>query len=455
MRALVEGFAPDAVALARHLAHRGDDVVLVGTGTAPAGASALRAAGVDVRGHTDLDTAPLPDPPADVAYLDVWTAETAPRAHRLRAAGVRLSCLSDLLLAEAAIPTLGVTGTAGKTTTASFTAQLLRSAGIDTHASTTARLGNLWATEELLDVLHPAAAGIAVIELTSSHLAFCSSSPSIAVVTSFWPDHLELHGSLAAYRRAKRTIVAHQSPADHVIVNLDDPEAVELVDDTPGRRWQVSARGEVDHGVALRRGEIVACAEGGQAPIAESPADLDAPRLTALLAACAAALAAGATTDAIGAAIPHLRAPSHRATIVGRRGETALVDDCMAATPAKAAATLARYPAGSVVLVAGGELESGSLPVHDTPEERALIADAALEAARAAKHVVLFGRAAGRLADALEERGCTPQRANGLDDAIRRGLAAASGAEAVVVSPMFPLAAEDRARVPGLLTRRE
>ena len=81
-----------------------------------------------------------------------------------------------------------------------------------------------------------------VLELTSSHLAFMSSSPDVAVVTSFWPDHLELHGSAAAYRAAKETIVRHQRPDGAVVVNADDPAALSFADLTPARRYAFSSR---------------------------------------------------------------------------------------------------------------------------------------------------------------------------------------------------------------------
>ena len=65
-----------------------------------------------------------------------------------------------------------------------------------------------------------------MLELTSSHLAFMATSPTIAAVTCFWPDHLELHGSLAAYREAKEAIVRHQRPSDRLVLDTTD-EAVE------------------------------------------------------------------------------------------------------------------------------------------------------------------------------------------------------------------------------------
>jgi UDP-N-acetylmuramoylalanine-D-glutamate ligase len=171
------------------------------------------------------------------------------------------------------------------------------------------------------------------------------------------------------------------------------------------------------------------------------PPHLDAARLQALLAAAATALAAGALPETLRAPTP----PPYRAAHVGRLGETELIDDGMAATPAKTASALHEYPDASVVLVAGGELESAGLAVHASREERALLEDACAEARRVARLVVLFGPAAARLARSFD-RGSTARAAT-LDEAIGLASAHAEGAKVLVVSPMFPLQLADRERI--------
>ena len=76
----------------------------------------------------------------------------------------------------------------------------------------------------------------------------------------------------------------------------------------------------------------------------------------------------------------------------------------MAATPSKGAATLARYPAGSIVLIAGGLNDAGGGTVHATPAELALLEQACDVVARVARVVVLFGEAGPRLAPLLARR---------------------------------------------------
>jgi UDP-N-acetylmuramoylalanine--D-glutamate ligase len=433
-RVLVEGFDRDAVVLARTFAREGRRVTLAGTGDASQQGLELRAAGVVVRARASLDTEPGS---YDEAFLDVWTPEVAPRVALLRESDCIVRCLADFVLERSPVPTIGVTGTAGKTTTAAFLAYLLRSAGVTVHTSTTARAANLWPTAELVP---PPSDGVVLMELTSSHLCFTTRSPTIAVITCFWPDHLELHGSLQRYRAAKEAIVRRQGAADVVVVNEDDAVAAAIASLSPGHRFGFSTAGEVAEGAFLHRRTMVLRDAAGDRSF-KLPPRLDPPRLQALLAAAATALAAGVLPEKL----PAPETPPYRATRVGLLGDTELIDDGMAATPAKTASALQEYPDASVVLVAGGELESAGLPVHASREEQALLEDACAEARRVARLVVLFGPAAQRLAPFFDRR--RTLRVATLDEAIVLASSRAEGARVLVVSPMFPLPLADRERI--------
>ena len=433
-RVLVEGFDRDAVALARTFAREGHRVTLAGPGDASQQALELRASGVVVRARASLDSDPGTH---DEAFLDVWTPEIAPRVALLRERGTVVRCLADLVLERAAVPTVGVTGTAGKTTTTAFLAYLLRSAGVTVHTSTTARAANLWPTAELVP---PPTDGAVLMELTSSHLCYTTQSPTVAVVTCFWPDHLELHGSLERYRAAKEAIVRSQGPTDIVVANADDEDAAAIASLSPGLQFAFSMTSEVDAGAFLR-GDVVLLRDATGERSFRLPQSLDAPRLQALLAAAATAVAVGALPEALG--VPE--APPYRATRVGRLGATELIDDGMATTPTKAASALHEYADGSVVLVAGGELESAGLAVHASREEQALLEQACAEARRVASLVVLFGPAASRLARFFDRR--RTLRASTLDAAIALASTPAEGASVLVVSPLCPLPPADRERI--------
>ena len=443
---LVEGFDADALALGRFLVGEGHDVRLAGAGDAPAEATALHGRGIRVEARANLDEDPGA---ADVAYLDVWTPETAPRVQRLRAQGTRVSCLGDLLLERWQGPTVGITGTAGKTSTTSLVAEILRTAGIEIAMSSGARSGNLWPTADLLDRLErgdSATRPLLLLELTSSHLAFMRSSPTIAAVISFWPDHLELHGDLAHYRAAKETIVRHQSAADTVVVNADDASAG-FASITPAGLVEFSLRRKVEHGAYLdpSRG-VVLVDSSGETTV--GPIHTQTAHPGNAVAAAAIAAAAGVEPSAIAHGIGMAAALPWRAQRQGTLAGIPVVDDGMAATPLKTLALLTAYSDHSIILIAGGLNDAGGGPVHATPEEHAQLERACDEIARTARSVIVFGEGGARLAALLEQRSVDPQTVADLAEAVAVAAARAARSPdvtAVVFSPLFPLAPEQRA----------
>lgn len=105
---------------------------------------------------------------------------------------------------------IGITGTKGKSTTTSLIAAILKEAGKDVHI-----VGNIGdpAIGHLQQIKEST---IVVQEMSSYQLMDAKTSPDIAVVTSFFPEHLDYHGTLEAYREAKGNITKFQSADDTV-----------------------------------------------------------------------------------------------------------------------------------------------------------------------------------------------------------------------------------------------
>ena len=64
-----------------------------------------------------------------VLVVDEWTPEGAPHVLAARAAGAEVTCLAELVLRRSAVPVVGITGTAGKTTACHRLAAMLDAAG--------------------------------------------------------------------------------------------------------------------------------------------------------------------------------------------------------------------------------------------------------------------------------------------------------------------------------------
>ncbi len=113
---------------------------------------------------------------------------------------------------------VGVTGTKGKSTTASLTYAMLSSEYSDVRL-----VGNIG--RPMLDALDRSTADtIAVVELSSYQLTDLYASPHISLVVNWFPEHKDFHGSFDAYKRAKQNIVFFQNEQDYFIFDPNDKE---------------------------------------------------------------------------------------------------------------------------------------------------------------------------------------------------------------------------------------
>jgi UDP-N-acetylmuramoylalanine--D-glutamate ligase len=128
---------------------------------------------------------------------------------------------ADLFLRLCPAPTIGVTGTKGKTTTASLAAAVL--GGDPRHPVVLG--GNIGRPLiERLQELTPDHR--VVIELSELQLPTLSRGTTVAVYTNVTADHLDRHGSVEAYRRVKRRLADLVPPDGRLVVNHEDPVSV-------------------------------------------------------------------------------------------------------------------------------------------------------------------------------------------------------------------------------------
>ena len=379
-----------------------------------------------------------PAAPVDLVVVDEWTPETAPQVREARAAGARVTVLAELLLDRAAGPVVGVTGTAGKTSTCRALESLLRSCGRPVAISSTARSGNAWPDHSLAADPGLEDPGTVVIaELTSTHLCHMTRvHPDIAVVTTIRPDHIELHGGVEAYVRAKRRLVTDLRDDDALVLPTDDPDTLVALGPVTGRRWGFGS--EVSGSGAFSvQGDVRLVGPGGTATC-ESP--LEEPLLRAALAASAAAMALGVPVADLAGALPSIAPAEHRQAVRKGPAGTTIVDDTMAATPLKVRAALERFGGPALVLVIGGDDSLPGQPVHATAEEESLLGAVLREARDAVGVIVAFGPARSRITPYL----APDLEADDLAGALRAAQEACPAGGTVLVSPMFPLTPRER-----------
>ena len=246
---------------------------------------------------------------------------------------------------------LAVTGTNGKTTTTTMLEAILRAAGEDTVAC-----GNIG-----LPVVDALRAGhrVLAVELSSFQLEWSPSvRPFAGAVLNLAEDHLDWHGSMAAYGAAKAKVLR----GEVAVGGLDDREAAALLLAAPAPRHVGFTRGEPAPGeLGIVDGHLVDRAFGDGVTLA-AVADVAPPGPPGeanALAAAALARAHGVSPEAVAAGLRAVAPGPHRGAVVAEAGGVRWVDDSKATNPHAAAASLAAHP--SVVWVAGGLLKGADV----------------------------------------------------------------------------------------------
>ena len=360
--------------LARELADAGITVLL---GAGPAGPAEI-----------------LPDGTDLVVTSPGWRPD-APLLAAAAAAGVPV--IGDVELAWRLRPELAdgsrqqwlaVTGTNGKTTTVRMLAAMLAAAGQRTVAA-----GNV-GTSVVAAVTDPEPYPVIAVELSSFQLHWSATlRPFAAVVLNVAAHHLDWHGDIGSYARAKGRIYA---PGAVAVYNADDPRSGELaaMADDPARlvAFRLNVPGSGELGIA--GGYLVDRAFGAGVRLAGvSDVRPAAPHNVAdALAAAALARAYGVQPDAVAGGLAAFRPEPHRISLVARVGEVDYIDDSKATNPHAAAASLSAYP--SVVWVAGGLFKGADSDVDElvaaaAPRLRAVVllgADRAMIRGALARH---------------------------------------------------------------------
>ena len=113
-------------------------------------------------------------------------------------------------------PTVGVTGTLGKTTITFLLNELLKKNNLNSIAAGNIGIGmcDIINQQDNLD--------IAVLELSSFQLEFCKSyTPRLAVLTNFFPNHLDRHIDLEEYKNAKLNLFKNLTVSDYALVPIE------------------------------------------------------------------------------------------------------------------------------------------------------------------------------------------------------------------------------------------
>jgi UDP-N-acetylmuramoylalanine--D-glutamate ligase len=342
---------------------------------------------------------------ADLIVKNPAVPWSSPYLQAAAAAGVPVEMEMSLFLRLCPAPVIGVTGTKGKTTTATLCAAMLAAGRPETVLA-----GNMGVSAlAALDRITPTTP--VVLEISSFQLEATGRlglSPHIAVITNVTPDHLDRYADFAEYAATKFEIARHQRPQDYLVLNAADPVSARFAAAAPGRVIWAGRQ----PGAEWRDGRLYWQAD--PLPVLAA-SDIRLPgehgRIDVALAA-AAALLADATADEVKVAVRGFTGVPHRYERVAVVDGVTYINDTAATAPAAALRALESTPP-PLVWIGGG---------HDKGLDLTPVAQ--LAAARAAACVLLAGSATAAVAGALAAAGAA--RIVGPLDSMAEAVAAAA-----------------------------
>lgn len=143
--------------------------------------------------------------------------------------GAIISSEMEAFLSYCPAEVCAVTGSDGKSTTATLMARMLKAGGYTTF------LGGNIGTPLLDQLASIRAEDKVVLELSSFQLLSMSQSPQRSVVTNISPNHLDMHKSYAEYVHAKKNIYLHQHLNDRLVLNGTSDFCAEMAAEARGR----------------------------------------------------------------------------------------------------------------------------------------------------------------------------------------------------------------------------
>jgi len=326
-------------------------------------------------------------------------------------------------------PIIAITGTNGKTTTVMMVADILRADGRQVQVAGNTLAGGFQVPLIQAAATLPGNAWI-VAEISSFQLEWVQRfRPRVAIITNITADHLNRHGTVAAYTEAKARLLDAQTEADWRVLNRENEATRELMARGSGHLLQFGRERHSEEGawaeqVAGRRW-LRARLSGRELDLL--PVDqLKVPgehTLENALAAAVAGLAVGCQPEAIAAGLAEFKGVADRLEYVCQIDGVDYVNNTMCTNVDAAVRSIEAYDRG-VVLIAGGKGKG----LDFEPLGRAI--------AERVKALVAIGDDGPEIAESARRHGFERiSRATSMAEAVQQAAAVAEAGDVVLLAP--------------------
>jgi UDP-N-acetylmuramoylalanine--D-glutamate ligase len=387
---------------------------------------------------------------ADIICVSGGVPLTIPLVVEARRRRIPITNDSQIFLEICPCPVIGITGSAGKTTTTSLVgliADISSRIPVADYAPGFSGGGfdlpllqkppdNVWVGGNigtpLISVVNQIRPGdIAVMELSSFQLEIMTKSPQISAILNITPNHLDRHVTMNAYKAAKARILEHQKTADIAVLGRDDHGAWSLTGKVRGSvvtfgidRPPVGLRGAFirDERIYLWNGvsdvEVIDC---------DSVHLRGEHNLLNVLASCSICASAGLPVKAMRSGISMFQGVPHRLEYIRTWNGSDWYNDSIATAPERAMAAINSFDE-PIILLAGGR--DKSLPWKEFAKLVRQCVD----------HLVVFGEVAEKISTEIgtlskESRPYSLTRCAGLEEAVYAAKRVVQPGYVVLLSP--------------------
>ncbi|RKY02984.1 UDP-N-acetylmuramoyl-L-alanine--D-glutamate ligase [Candidatus Poribacteria bacterium] len=315
-------------------------------------------------------------------------------------------------------PFIAVTGTKGKSTTATLIGRILEG-GRFGRVIVAGNIGNPLC-EAVMDL---EGGDLVVAEVSSFQLETIDEfKPLVAVLLNVYRDHLDRHPSMEDYIAAKARIFENQTEEEFAVVNADDPVVMGMASKARSRLVPFSLRERVDGGVYLEGGWITSEVKGKRRVLrADEVRLIGRHNLGNVLAAVAVGEIMGVPVEGIAEAVRGFEGIEHAMEFVAEVGGVRFINDTKATNVAATKAALEALPGGIVLIMGGVDKGNDYGPLKGLVREKV-------------DHIILLGRDTRRIEEELGEV-CPMSRASDMREAVFKAFEIARPGGYVLLSP--------------------
>jgi UDP-N-acetylmuramoylalanine--D-glutamate ligase len=391
-RVIVMGAARQGLALTRYLVSKGAGVTLTDNRSEDQLCAAIQSL-EDIQVKWALGGHPFELlEQADLVCLSGGIPLTIPFVIEAKNRKIPLSNDSQIFMEACPCRVIGITGSAGKTTTTALVGEMAKAHNTLKSTGRTAWVGGNIGNPLINQVDQMHEDDLVILELSSFQLEMMKSSPHVAAVLNISPNHLDRHGTMEAYRNAKVHILTHQHKDDVAVLNREDEGSWDLLDNVRSNLITFGIKPPASHldGTFVKNDLIYLQIMGDHLKLL--PTEWIQLRgehnLYNVLAACAIATGASIALPAIQTAIEEFPGIPHRLEFVRSFKGADWYNDSIATAPERSMAAIRSFDQPIVLLLGGRDK---NLPWNDLislVKERV-------------NHLIVFGEATGKIMETL------------------------------------------------------